>query len=156
MSKVTWAEEKARHWGQPVPGRLQHGRQTRAQQIYGCRCEFCEVQPRMVGDVPLSRSERGRRLRLAKRGKPVPLTVKHGAYAYTTYGCRCDICRQGKRRASRKRLQPRPTTGHWAHGHRDGFDTDVIHWPPRGTGTWTCPDCGLDLERRPLPLQEAA
>lgn len=146
--KAAWLKRrKERDWGTPVPEHLRHGTRTMASDIYGCDCREClpsgrRRPPRGEG---LTRVERERRLRKNKRGQPVP-PGSHGIYGYKIYGCRCDFCEKANRDASRKqRASWRDTAvAHW--GTRGGMD--VVHWPPVGEGTWSCPDCGQHFEMR--------
>jgi hypothetical protein len=39
--RESFEQDKARHWGRPVPEGLLHGRSSRARHIYGCQCEPC-------------------------------------------------------------------------------------------------------------------
>lgn len=145
---MTYAEEKARHWGAPVPPHLKHGRNTYAFKVYGCDCLVClpAGKRRVMTPGGTPAKERNRKLRENKWGKPVPPGVKHGIYAYKVYGCRCDIC---KTAANSQREEYRNTwrtraTGSWSKQGK----ADVLHWPPVGRGIWTCPDCGQQFRHR--------
>lgn len=145
--KAAWRKKrKLECWGAPVPEGLRHGKRTTACDTYGCGCKVCLPSGRRKSDVPLTALERGRRLRASKKGTPVPPGTKHGIYTYRVYGCKCDFCTAANRRSrTRERHTWRETAvGHWST--RRG--NDVLHWPPAGDGTWTCPECGEQFEMR--------
>lgn len=161
MTMEPYARKKARLeqqrkelWGLPVPEGLKHGPPTKANLAYGCNCTKCLPSGRRYAGTTLSTTERGRRLRKNKRGKPVPEGVKHGIYPYRVYRCRCDFCvhahrlqgRRKRERLQRKRepLRRQPAVGFWSVRG----DNDVLHWPPAGEGPWTCPDCSQVFRRR--------
>lgn len=146
-----YQRQKAKFWGQPIPDGLKHGTNSHARKMYGCQCEDCRPSRESPGSGA-SHADRQRKLRQAKRGTPVPPGVKHGIYAYKVYGCPCDICVASNNRARRRRRQSWRTkaTGSWGSG-KDG--TDVLHWPPVGVGTWTCPACGQQFRHR-APKEE--
>lgn len=146
--KAAWRKRrKERDWGTPVPEHLKHGTTTSAAEFYGCDCREClpSGQRKPAPEDVLTRRERERRLRENKRGKPVP-PGSHGIYGYKIYGCPCDICAKANRDArGRERSSWRATAvAHWS----TRGTADVIHWPPVGEGTWTCPDCGEHFEMR--------
>jgi hypothetical protein len=151
VSTTAFARAKLKHWGAPVPEGLKHGTNTYAAQVYGCDCRVClpSGRRRAAPGEGIPRNERNRKLREAKLGKPVPPGVKHGPYAYKTYGCRCDICKQANRR---QRKRGRMAWLASATGFYDfaagGGEVDVIHWPPVGVGMWTCNTCGQQFPHR--------
>ncbi len=137
------AKAVARHWGLPVPGHLKHGKGSYAGKVYGCACPLCLPSGRRATrpDRIPTHAERQRRLRTAKRRRPVPAGTKHGIYAYQVYQCRCDVCvKVHAENLARHRNAWRATArGHWS----DLPDVTVVHWPPTGTGAdWVCPHCG--------------
>jgi hypothetical protein len=63
----------------------------------GCRCAECR--------------KANNAMQLAWRTKNLgrdPMTIPHGSYGYTNYGCRCDICRESHRLAIAKHVQENP------------------------------------------------
>lgn len=133
-------------WGGPVPDHLKHGPNKRAARIYGCDCTVClpsgkRCAPKGAG---LSKAERAKRLRIAKKGQPVPEGTKHGPYAYKIYGCRCDVCRASTSTVRKRRRDRAPEgrqrIGHWTRHVERGLD--IIHWPAVNTEPWACPECG--------------
>lgn len=148
---MTTAYQRARekYYGLPVPAHLKHGQNSRACRIYGCDCKACLPSGRrVIRGRRMSGAERQRKLRQAKKGKPVPPTVKHGVYASRVYGCPCDICRAARNRVLKRQRAKRhwktTAVGIWT----TVFDTTTIHWPPVGQGTWTCPDCYQQFPHR--------
>jgi len=132
--------DRLKFWGLEVPEGRVHGPNSRSRRVYGCKCLACvpsgKTRPAKGEGMP--QAERNRRLRQAKKGKPVPPTVKHGKYAYRTYGCRCDVCRAASERARSTHTWERKTHGVWTEGPR----TTTLCWPPRNAGPdWRC-DCG--------------
>jgi hypothetical protein len=95
--------------------------------------------------------ERMRKLREAKRDKPVPLHVAHGIYAYKTYRCRCDVCREANNSSARtqKRSWMRMTYGRWRDDLAGGMTS--ICWPPAWADreSWLCPGCGNSVGSSP-------
>lgn len=162
---MTTAHQRAKdaHWGLPVPPGCKHGQGTWAAKVYGCDCKKClptgrRLRPR---GQRIPHAERQQKLRESKHGQPVPPSVKHGIYAYKIYGCRCDPCvlASNARRRRRTWAWLKNATGHYAFAAKkdaDNFDVDVIHWPPAGTGIWTCPDCGIQLRHRPATQRQEA
>lgn len=155
--KAAWRRRrKERDWGTPPPPHLKHGPQTVAADIYGCDCRDClpSGRRRTPPGEGMTVAERQRRSRANRHGTPVPPGRKHGIYTYKIYGCRCDFCEKANRDASKKqRASWRDTAvAHW--GTRGGMD--VVHWPPVGEGTWSCPDCGQDFEMREVLRAQAA
>lgn len=148
---AAYQRAKLKYYGLPVPPHLKHGQSSRAANIYGCDCKLCLPSGRRM-TTKMTHAERQRKLRQAKRGKPLPPGTKHGVYAYRVYGCRCDFCVHTFRKSHRGVKQSWRTraTGVWGTGvDAAGFPVDVLHWPPVGTGTWTCPDCNQRFPHRP-------
>lgn len=143
-------KDRDRHWGMPVPEHLKHGSGTRAARIYGCDCKTCLPTGRRwrkTNEKPTpTHRDRQKKLREAKKGQPVPPDVKHGVYAYSVYGHRCDICRAAAAAtfARRQNRWRETATGHWD----DAGEMTVLHWPPRGVGMWECPDCEQKFPHR--------
>jgi hypothetical protein len=113
-----------------------HGPGTWSRRVLKCACEICTTNPDRK--KPMTHQERQKKLRQAKRGQPVPPTVKHGIYVYKTYACRCEVCLAAERLRVHKNKNPwmyRPTRGRWKE--ENGLTT--LCWPPAGAGPdWRC------------------
>lgn len=156
MSKppTKYAQEKARLWGKPVPEGNKHGPRSYAARYYGCPCKVCLPSGRRKWinaedrEAPMTHAERQKKLREAKKGKPVPEGVKHGIYTARVYQCPCEVCKAAKKKSSRqeKRRSWRDRAyGHWTTAN--GVDT--ICWPPKDAGPdWVCPGCASSTERK--------
>lgn len=138
-------ELRDRHWGQPIPETFKHGPRTNAYRFFGCDCRLClpsgRRRPEPAGVA--THAERQKKLRRAKRGKPVPQGTKHGLYANRVYGCSCEICSAAIARRRHRRKNPwmyrDDLRGRWRQGKRGGVIMDVLCWPPASAGPqWAC------------------
>jgi hypothetical protein len=133
--RESYRRARERLAGMTPPEGLKHGPNTWARKIYKCACADCvNPEPRRIP----THNERQKKLREAKRGKPVPPTTTHGIYAYRTYRCKCEICVNAGREAYHRANNPwkyRPTHGRW----REENGVTTLCWPPAGAGPeWRC------------------
>lgn len=141
------AASRERLKGTPMPKGLKHGPQSWARRVYQCGCKEClpSGKRRPAKGTGATQTEKSKRLRHNKRGKPVPDTVKHGRYAYKVYACRCDECRAAAARARRPAaVRSRVDVS----AYDDRGEITVIHWPPVGEGMWECPACHEKVPHR--------
>ena len=144
-----YRQQKERYWGKPVPEGAKHGQASFAAKVYGCDCRACLPSGRrnwknIEGATgPVSKTERGRRLRANKRGEPVPPGTKHGRYTRKVYACKCDVCKNAENTARRAARESWRATAHGRWEQIGPYKTgiDVICWPPRDADPdWQCPD----------------
>lgn len=74
---------------------------------HGCRCERCRAfANEWARDWTRKNQDHLRQYRREAtarlKGTPVPEGLAHTHYTYSTYGCRCDVCREANNAKNRK------------------------------------------------------
>lgn len=136
--------------------RRERGVPERRWQVGECEMEGCSA-PKHVHGLCNRHDLQARRAEKARTGRRVPVSCERCGAANAFRRIKlCQSCYTKEYNARRRGVRPAPQQPRPLWGQYEEVENvRVVHWPPRGEGDWTCPDCGRVFVRPAVPAAAA-